>query len=82
MTKHMETKKRLREISSISELSRLIDDCVLSDNNRKIARMIYLEDKPLGYIADVLGYSESCVKKRHVKIVERLEKLLNEKGQE
>ncbi len=76
MTTHIETRQRLREIASVKELKALFDNCVLSDEDRQIAEMIYIEDKPLGFIADTLGMSESCIKKRHSKILRRLEKLL------
>lgn len=76
MTQHIETRQRLKAIASVQELNELLDKCVLSDEDRLIFELHYIKGKPLGYIADELGYSESCIKKRHCKIIGRLEKML------
>lgn len=34
------------------------------------------QNKSIGYIADILGYSESNIKKRHNKILNKLSKLI------
>lgn len=65
MTTHIEMRKRLREISSREEFMQLLDSRVLSDEERRILMMHYLERKPLGYIADELGFSERTVKRYH-----------------
>jgi len=75
MTKHIETRRRLKSIASLEEFNRLVNSCVLSDEERQIIEMHYLKGKPFGYIADMMGYSESCIKKRHQRIICRLEKL-------
>lgn len=43
----------------------LLDSCTLSDEDKQIVKMYYLQNKSIGYIADILGYSESNIKKRH-----------------
>lgn len=65
MSTHTETRKRLREISSKEEFIRLMDSRVLSDEERKILELHYIKHKPLGYIADELGFSERTVKRYH-----------------
>lgn len=41
----------------------LLDSCTLSDEDKQIVKMYYLQNKSIGYIADILGYSESNIKK-------------------
>lgn len=65
MSTHIETRKRLREISSRDEFNALLDSRVLSDEERRILELHYLKRKPLGYIADELGFSERTVKRYH-----------------
>nr|DAS31071.1 MAG TPA: Sigma-70, region 4 [Caudoviricetes sp.] len=54
----------------------LLDSCTLSDEDKQIVKMYYLQNKSIGYIADILGYSESNIKKRHNKILNKLSKLI------
>lgn len=72
MTKHIEIRKRLHGITSVAEFEKLLNSRMITDTDKNILRMIYIEDKPLAYIGDILGFSESYVKKRHRYILRRL----------
>lgn len=78
MTKHIETRHKLRSISSLDEFNHLIDKCVLSDEERSVVYAHYVNGKPLGYIADSMGFSVSTVKRIHSKALGRLAYLLDE----
>lgn len=71
-TKHMETKKKLKNIAKVEEFEKLLASRMITDEEKKILKMIYKERKSLSYIADILGYSESYVKKMHISILEKL----------
>lgn len=75
-TEHLETRKRLRDIVEIRTFSDLLDRCILSDEDRKIMDLHYLQNKDLSYIADLLGYSEGTIKKRHRRVLKKLNKIL------
>lgn len=78
MTKHIETKHRLQSIYRIEELNALLDKCVLSAEERLIIEMHYIRKKSLIYIAYELGYSESCIKKKHRDIINRIGYILED----
>ena len=76
MSAHIETRNKLKSIPKISTLVELLDSCTLSEEDKTIIKMHYVQGKNLGYIADILGYSESTIKKRHKKILNKISKLL------
>ena len=75
MSEHIDTKHKIKDLR-YNDFNYLIDSCLISDEEKKILRMIYVEDKTLSYIGDVLGYSESTIKTRHRKLLKKLLKLL------
>lgn len=76
MSNHVETRNKLKSIPRVSTLVELLDSCTLSEEDKTIIKMHYVQDKNLGYIADMLGYSESTIKKKHKKILCKLSKIL------
>lgn len=72
MSDHIEIRKRLRNITSVAEFEKLLNSRMITDTDKKILKMHYIDNKPLSYIGDMLGYSESYVKKRHRYILRRL----------
>lgn len=74
MTDHISLKHRIENMRK-SEIRALLDDVVLSEDERSIMELIYIEKKPLGYVADVMGYSESGIKKIHCRIIKRINNL-------
>lgn len=76
MSDHVETRNKLKSIPRVSTLMELLDSCTLSDEDKEIIKMHYVQNKSLSYIADTLGYSESAIKKKHKKILCKFSKIL------
>lgn len=76
MTEHIETRNKVKEIVEIQTFSELLDKCILSDEEREIMKLHYLRGKNFSYIGDLLGYSESSIKKKHRKILRKLNKII------
>lgn len=76
MSEHIETRKKLKGIASVSSFTSLINSVTLSQTDKQILVLHYLDDKDFAYIADTLGFSESTIKKRHRKILAKLSKVL------
>ena len=76
MSKHIETRKKVKEIADISSFHSLIDSATLSDTDKSILVLHYIDQKDFRFIGDMLGYSESTIKKKHKKILIKLSKLL------
>ena len=76
MSEHIETRRKLSNIYSVKTFEDLIESCVLTEEDKTLLRLHYLKGKDFRYIGDELGFSESTIKKRHKKILSKLNKLL------
>lgn len=76
VSEHVATSRKLRAIPEVHSFDALLDRSTLSDKDKTILRMKYLEEKSFSCIGDFLGYSESAVKKRHAKALSKLCELL------
>ena len=65
MSRHIETRRKLQEVPLVSEFEAILNLCTLSDEDKNILRMHYIQKKDFRYIADSLGYSEKTIKQRH-----------------
>lgn len=76
MDKHnAKTRKKLKQIHSVKDFENLIEQTMLSEEEKKILRMHYKEQQTLGFIADTLGMSEITIKKKHKKILLKIGKM-------
>lgn len=69
------TRKKLKQISSVRDFESLIEQTMLSDEEKKILLMHYKEQKTMSYIADELGMSEITVKKKHRRMLMKIGKM-------
>ena len=72
----MEARNKLRNIILKTEFESLLEDYVLTDEDKELMRLHYLKGKDFRFIADALGYSETAIKKRHSKILTKVSKLI------
>lgn len=63
--KHIETRRKLKEIPLTATFENVLELCTLSEMDKQILRLHYIEEKDFRYIGDVLGYSEKSIKERH-----------------
>lgn len=75
-SQHIETRRKLKNICEVSTFENLINNCTLSDTEKTILRLHYLKGKDFRYIGDELGFAEVTVKKKHKKILQKLNKPL------
>lgn len=76
MSEHIDTKHKLKEIASISSFTELINSSTISDTDKQLLKLHYIQEKDFRYIGDMLGFSESTIKRRHKKALMKLSKLL------
>ena len=76
MSEHIETRKKIQRIADVQTFQQLLDQSTLSDIDKSILSLHYLQDKDFRFIGDTLGFSESTIKKRHRKILSKLSRLL------
>ena len=75
-SEHIQTRNKVKAIAEIATFNDLLDACVLTDEDKEMLRMHYLQGKDFRYIGDMLGFAESTIKKRHRKALKKLSKVL------
>lgn len=70
------TQHALKEIASLEDFEGLLEASTLTALDKQIFKMHYLHEKDFAFIADSLGYSESGIRKRHLKALKKLSTLL------
>ena len=68
-------KQKLKSLCSVSDFNDLLDKLLLSEDERKILELKYHHNKTISYIADMLGMSESSVKKKQAKAMEKIARM-------
>lgn len=76
MTEHVKARNKLKNIYLVETFNQLLDSCILSDIEKEILKLHYLQDKDFRYIGDTLGYSESTIKRKHHKAIKKLSNLI------
>lgn len=69
------TRKKLKQISSVRDFESLIEQTMLSEEEKQILWLHYKEQKTMAFIADELGMSEIAVKKKHSKMLMKIGKM-------
>lgn len=75
-SKNIETKHKIKNINRKIDFYNLLDECMLSEKEKQMMKLFYVENKEISYIADQLGYSSQGISKMHSKILKKLESLL------
>ena len=70
----MKTRNKLKDIGSVRDLESLINEVVLSEEEKQILLLHYREQKTLLYIADILGMSEATIKRKHKRLLLKIGK--------
>lgn len=75
-SEHIKRKHKVQNINRKIVFDELLEESMLNENEKKMMKMFYIENKTLSYIADELGYSEQGIAKMHKRILKKLESLL------
>lgn len=70
--KTAKAKRKLKSLYRVNDFNDLLDSLMLSEDERRILELKYRQNKTISYIADTLGMSESSVKKKHTKAMEKI----------
>ena len=73
---HIKARHKVKEIAEIKTFNQLLDACTLTDTDKELLRLHYLQEKDFRYIGDMLGFSESTIKRKHRKALQKLNKIL------
>lgn len=78
---HIEARNRLKKIELIEDFESLLDMCILSDEDKTILRMVYLQHKTMDCVADELGFSGKTIKNRHKEALRKMIKAIDRKNE-
>lgn len=73
---HLKARDKLKGIYRKSDFYNIIEDAMLSEMEKKIMVMHYVEKKDFACIADELGYSEIGIIKKHKRILSIISKII------
>lgn len=76
MTEHIELKHKVKSIGSKVTFNEILEESMLNDNEKELMKLYYEQNKPMDYIADVMGYSLQGVIKMHKRALKKIELLL------
>lgn len=74
MTEHCRIKKKLKE--DIKTYADILNSPYISDKEKELLNLIYIEKQDYRFIGDLLGLSESTIKKRHKNLIKKIGKIL------
>lgn len=74
MTEHLKIKHKIKE--DIKTYADLLKSPLLSEDDKKLLNMIYIDKQDYRFIGDTFGISESTVKKRHKDLLNKIGKMI------
>lgn len=69
------TRRKIKDIPKLQTFEELLNSSTLSDTDKTIMRLHYLKEQDFRCIGDFIGLSESAVKSRHRRILNKLARL-------
>ena len=72
MKSHIDTRRKIKNIGKLADFEELLAAGIFTDEEKQIMRMHYLKGQTFGYIGDILGYSEAAIKRKHLKILDKI----------
>lgn len=77
MTDHLK-RRQLAENDLTYQISpELIAECRLSQEERMLLKLRYIDGKDFGFIGDTIGWSQATTCRHHVKALSKIHKLIN-----
>lgn len=65
VSQHIETRRKLQDVALVADFEHILSLCTLSEEDKEILRMHYIQHKDFRLIGDTLGYAEKTIKERH-----------------
>lgn len=75
-SEHIETSRMLRRMETVQGFNDLLDLCTISETDKEILRLHYIQDHDFRFIGDCMGYSETTIKSRHREAVRKIAALM------
>ena len=76
MTKHMEIKEKVKSINEKATFNGILENSMLSEREKILMRMHYIDKHDFNFIADTLGYSKTGILRMPKRRLAKIESLL------
>lgn len=80
MTSHIETKRKIKDIADINTFNEIVSNVKMSDTDKDILKLIYVDEQNINFIADMLGYSARTIKHRHALALQKINKIIQKEN--
>lgn len=74
---HIETRRYLRQIANVAAFNEVINAVILSEQEKRLMQLHYIDKQDFRFIGDKLGLSESSVKRKHREILRTIERYID-----
>lgn len=74
---HIETRRYLRQIANVATFNEVINAVILSEQEKQLMQLHYIDKQDFRFIGDKLGLSESSVKRKHREILRTIERYID-----
>lgn len=75
-SEHIETGRKLKQKASVADFEEILSRCAISDNEKKVLRMHYVQKQDFQFIGDTLGVSKWTAMQWNRAAIEKLSKVL------
>lgn len=73
---HRAVKAKIKTINKKSTFNSILEDSMLSEKEKQLLQMHYIEQKGFDFIADELGYSTAGILRMHKRALQKIEELI------
>lgn len=73
---HREAKNKVKSINKRSTFNSILEDSMLSESEKEMMKLYYIDQKSFDFIADELGYSKAGILKMHKRALKKIESLI------
>lgn len=73
---YRDIRRKIKNISSVNYFNTILDNTMLSEDEKTLLILHYKEQKTLCFIADEIGVSESTIKRMHKRVLEKISEII------
>ena len=73
---YRDVRQKMKNISSVNNFNTILNNTMLSEDEKKLLILHYKEQRTLCFIADEMGVSESTIKRMHKSVLKKISEII------
>ena len=73
---YRDIRRKMKNISSVNYFNTILNNTMLSEDEKTLFILHYKEQKTLCFIADKIGVSESTIKRMHKRVLKNISEII------